>query len=135
MAKRTTLQELADFPAIQQIQAALWETADIRGAAVFVGAGFSRNAILPAPDSPKPPLWTDFSQAMRKALYPGSEEENASSDPLRLAEEYKAVLGPAALYGLIHDLVRDTEWRPGPLHARLIDLPWTDILTTNWDTL
>jgi len=135
MAKQTTLQELADFPAIQQIQAALWETADVRGAAVFVGAGFSRNAILPAPDSPKPPLWADFSQAMRKALYRDPEEENASSDPLRLAEEYKAILGSAALYSLIYDLVCDTEWRPGPLHARLIDLPWTDILTTNWDTL
>ena len=56
-------------------------------------------------------------------------------DPLRLAQEYKATLGSTALDSLIYDLVRDEEWLPGQLHSRLVSLPWTDILTTNWDTL
>ncbi|MGA7622026.1 MAG: SIR2 family protein [Candidatus Acidiferrales bacterium] len=72
---------------------------------------------------------------MRKALYPGSQEKNSPTDPLRLAQEYRVVLGQSALEDLIYELVRDNEWRPGPLHSRLVDLPWTDILTTNWDTL
>ena len=99
------IESLQDFPAIQQIQRALWGIAETRGAAVLVGAGFSRNAVLPAPNSPKPPLWTDFCRVMKGRIYPDSK--NAASDPLRLAEEYKAALGPAALESLIYELVRD----------------------------
>ncbi len=123
---------LPDFPAIQQIQSALWRKGANRGAAVLVGAGFSRNAVLPSPNSVKPPLWTDFCRVMASRLYPNGK---APSDALRLAEEYKAALGPAALESLIVDLVRDGEWAPGQLHSRLVSLPWSDILTTNWDTL
>lgn len=131
----TTIENLPDFPALQQIQSALWGTADTRGAAVLVGAGFSRNAVLPAPNSPKPPLWSDYHRVMKERLYTGPSVKRAPSDPLRLAEEYKSVLGPAALDSLIYDLVRDGEWQPGPLHEKLVSFPWTDILTTNWDTL
>jgi hypothetical protein len=129
-----TINDLPDFPAIKQIADALWSTAEIRGAAVLVGAGFSRSAaVLPSPTSRKPPLWIHFSDAMRDALYPSGT--GASSDPLKLAEEYKAALGATALDSLICDLVRDEEWRPGPLHSALVNLPWADVLTTNWDTL
>jgi hypothetical protein len=126
------IEQLPDFPAIQQIQSALWRKGESRGAAVLVGAGFSRNAVLPAPNSPKPPLWTDFYRIMATRLYPSG---NAPFDPLRLAEEYKAALGPAAVESLISELVRDGEWVPGELHSKLVSLPWADILTTNWDTL
>ncbi len=135
MKKNTAIEQLPDFPSIKQIQGALWGVTETRGAAVLVGAGFSRNAVLPAPNSPKPPLWSDFCRTMKERLYPGSREKDATTDPLRLAEEYKAALGPAALESLIYELVRDREWRPGPLHRKLVRLPWTDILTTNWDTL
>src|SRR5579872_6823688 len=133
MAKNVAIEQLPDYPAIKQIQGALWGIGETRGAAVFVGAGFSRNAVLPAPNSPKPPLWSDFSRIMGERLYQGSKD--ATSDPLRLAQEYKATLGSTALDSLIYDLVRDEEWLPGQLHSRLVSLPWTDILTTNWDTL
>ena len=133
MAKNVAIEQLPDYPAIKQIQGALWGIGETRGAAVFVGAGFSRNAVLPAPNSPKPPLWSDFSRIMGESLYQGSKD--ATSDPLRLAQEYKATLGSTALDSLIYDLVRDEEWLPGQLHSRLVSLPWTDILTTNWDTL
>jgi hypothetical protein len=135
MKNNNAIERVPDFPAIRQIQGALWGVTETRGAAVLVGAGFSRNALLAAPNSPKPPLWTDFSRIMKERLYPGSGTERAPSDPLRLAEEYKAALGGTALESLIYELVRDKEWRPGPLHRRLVELPWTDILTTNWDTL
>ena len=127
------IESLPDFPAIQQIQRALWGVAETRGAAVMVGAGFSRNALLPAPNSPTPPLWTDFCRLMAERIHPDARK--APADPLRLAEEYVAELGRAALEGLIHELVRDGEWLPGPLHDKLLSLPWTDVLTTNWDTL
>lgn len=126
------INDLPDFPAMDQISGALWKIGETRGAAVMVGAGFSRNAELAAGNAREPPLWTDFYNAMKKRLYPNG---GAPHDPLRLAEEYKAALGDPVLKGLIFDLVRDTEWRPGPLHHKLLSLPWADILTTNWDTL
>ncbi len=126
------INDLQDFPAIQQIQGALWRTGETRGAAVMVGAGFSRNADLAASNSRQPPLWTDFYTAMETRLYP---EGGAPDDPLRLAEEYKAVLGEPALEALLFDLVRDAEWLPGLVHRKLLSLPWADVLTTNWDTL
>src|SRR5208282_1070363 len=107
MTKNIAIQELPDFPAIKHIQGALWGIAETRGAAVLVGAGFSRNAVLPAPNSAKPPLWSDFCRIMKEHLYAGSKD--ATSDPLRLAQEYKATLGSTALDSLIYDLVRDEE--------------------------
>lgn len=133
MTKNLTIAELPDLPAIKQIVGALWGSAETRGAAVLVGAGFSRNAKLASPMSRKPPLWSNFSRIMREALY--GNKESTISDPLKLAEEYKAALGPTALDNLIYELVPDSEWRPGIRHSKLVDLPWTDILTTNWDTL
>jgi tetratricopeptide (TPR) repeat protein len=135
MNKIDRIDQLSDFPAIRQISDALWGATETRGAAVLVGAGYSRNAELPAPNSPKPPLWTDFCRIMKERLYSAGGIEKAPADPLRLAEEYKAALGATALQTLIHELVRDREWKPGLLHRRLVELPWTDILTTNWDTL
>jgi len=126
------VEELADFPAIKQIGAALWRTGETRGAAVMVGAGFSLHAELPGQGSRKPPLWRDFSNEMTMRLYPSG---GAPTDPLRLAEEYRAALGQASLEGLIFEFIRDAEWKPGALHHKLLDLPWGDVLTTNWDTL
>lgn len=93
--------DLPDFPAIQRIKEALWQTGDVRGAAVMVGAGFSRLANLNAATTPPPPLWRDFSNRMVSQLYPNG---GAPSDPLRLAQEYKAALGEPALDGLIRSL-------------------------------
>lgn len=129
------IEALHDFPAIQRFQSALWGTAETHGAAVLVGAGFSRTACLPAPNSPKPPLWSDFVVGMKRRLYGHADLENAPADPLRLAQEFKAALGQPALDSLIYEMVPDEQWLPGTLHKKLVDLPWTDILTTNWDTL
>ena len=55
--------------------------------------------------------------------------------PLRLAEEYRAYFGQAALNDLIRKEIHDTAWQPGALHQSLLDLPWSEVMTTNWDTL
>ncbi len=126
------IEELPDYPALQAIQRALWHVSDVRGAAVMVGSGFSAQAELPSPASRRPPLWSHMAAAMEQQLGPGSA---GAAHPLRLAEEFRALLGQAALDGLIRDLVPDAEWLPGRAHRRLLDLPWSDVLTTNWDTL
>ncbi len=79
-----------------------------------------------------PPLWGDLVRAMEIRM---GSAHNRYRDPLRTAEEFKAILGLPALEGLIRELVPDEQWLPGALHKKLVALPWVDILTTNWDTL
>ncbi len=126
------IHKLPDFPALAQLAHSLWGKGEIRGAAVMVGAGFSRNALRPLPNSPMPPLWWNFKDAMLKQLYPPNE---GPSDPLRLAQEYKIALGDTALDNLIREHIQDDHWLPGPLHQQLLALPWAEVLTTNWDRL
>ena len=70
-----------------------------------------------------------------------STRENAlaqvrsTSGALRLAEEYQAALGRDALDRLIIAAVPDTAYEPSPLHSLLLRLPWSDVFTTNYDTL
>ncbi len=126
------IEDLPDFPALGQLARALWKQGRTRGAAVFVGAGFSLNAQRVHEGAARPPLWSNMADAMESRI--GSVKDRFR-DPLRLAEEFRAVLGQSALEGLIRELVPDDQWLPGPLHEKLVELPWVDILTTNWDTL
>lgn len=57
------------------------------------------------------------------------------SGALRIAEEYTALHGRANLDNLLRDLVPDKNYLPGDLHSQLLMLPWSDVFTTNWDTL
>ena len=52
-------------------------------------------------------------------------------DPLRVAEEYRAFFGQASLDELIRLNVPDAAWHPGELHRALLELEWSDVLTTN----
>jgi hypothetical protein len=126
------LEKLPDYAALKQVRDAIWHLGDVHGAAVMVGAGFSRFSKLASATTPAPPLWRDFKQAMSRDLYPTG---GGPSDPLVLAEEYRSTLGAGALESIIRSHVRDTEWEPGQLHHYLLRLPWADVLTTNWDTL
>lgn len=97
----------------------------------MVGAGFSR-ACLREPTAPFPPLWGDFKERMEVAL---GYSSGYGPDALRLAQEYRTLHGEDGLDRLIRELVPDERWSPGPLHKQLLELPWRDVLTTNWDTL
>ena len=128
------IEDLPDYPAFEQLARALWRQGTARGAAAFIGSGFSKFADRPAPDTPEPPIWGEFADAMKKQLYP-TDDRNAPADALRLAEEYRIYFGQAALDEFIHVSIRDAAWQPGKLHRDLLGLEWSDILTTNWDTL
>lgn len=71
---------------------------------------------------------------MKVKLY-GADRKLAPGDPLKLAEEYRALFGQAALDDFVRESVRDITWRPGAAHVALLELPWSDVLTTNYDTL
>lgn len=128
------LTKLADLPALQQLARALWHKGSIRGAALMVGAGFSKNALLQAPDTPVPPSWNELLDELVRQLYP-TDQSSAPKEALRIAEEYRTYYGQATLDGFIRTRFPDRAWLPGPLHLQALNFPWSDILTTNWDTL
>lgn len=124
------IHEISDYPALKKLATALWQQdTAYHGAAVMVGAGFSRSAATTGDINRKLPLWNDFSKILSKELGAGI------GDPLRQAEEYCAYFGKQALRDLIKHEVNNSAWSPSELHKSLLELPWSEVLTTNWDTL
>lgn len=97
----------------------------------MVGAGFSRTCRREH-DAPVPPLWGDFAARMEASL---GYAAGKGPDALRLAQEYQAQHGDDGLDRLIRELVTDDRWEPSNFHLQLMEFPWVDVLTTNWDTL
>jgi len=124
------IDEIADFPALQQLARALWG----EGAAVLIGAGFSRNAERSGEDTPEPPLWEDISRDLHARLHP-DDPYGDPGDPLKVAEEFRNYFGQRALDEYVRTRICDSAWQPGALHKAVLELPWSDVLTTNWDTL
>ena len=124
------ISSLPDYAALKKLASALWQQDNsYHGAAIMVGAGFSRSAASTGDASKKLPLWNHFSKKLADEL------RSDSTDPLRLAEEYCAYFGKQALHDLIKQEINDAAWEPGELYKSLLELPWSEILTTNFDTL
>ena len=106
-------------------------------AALFVGAGFSRNAEKINQDTPNSPLWDDLATIFIKKLSPANETdpELKKADPLSLAEHVEIAYGRPELDCLLLNSIRDSEYQPSSVHRKLLQLPWSDIFTTNYDTL
>lgn len=100
-------------------------------AAIMVGAGFSRNV---APNQSLPD-WKDLGDVIFKGL---NKTEPSDKDRfisvLRLAGEFEAVHGRNALDELLQKTIPDKQYEPSELHTKLLELPWADIFTTNYDT-
>ena len=96
----------------------------------MVGAGFSRSAAISGDVNKRLPLWPHLSAILAAEL-----DADTKSEPLRLAQEYCAHFGKQALHDLVKKEVNDNAWTSGALHSSLLRLPWSEVLTTNWDTL
>lgn len=126
---------LPDYPQAKHLASALWRgVGQARGAALIVGAGISTMAQTVSEHTPKPPLWRDLANSLKGQLYP-TNPDSAPTDSLRLAQEYQSYFGQAALNELLREQIPDKSWFPSPTHKRLLQLPWADVLTTNYDTL
>ncbi len=126
-----SIESLPDYPLLKKLAEALWRNeTSYQGAAIMVGSGFSRSAASSGDINSKLPLWNDLLKVLSKDL--GSDPWG---DPLRIAEEYSSYFGKQALKDVIEQTVNDPAWIPGDLYGSLLKLPWTEVLTTNWDTL
>lgn len=133
-----------DYSYIELIRRRLWCENEFGRAAVMVGSGFSRNALRISETVPVFPLWGDLALSFYRALYPlqanqGNESHKArkvtNSGALSIAQEYEAAFGRQALEERILEMIPDLQYIPSDLHQRLLSLPWSDVFTTNYDTL
>lgn len=101
-------------------------------AAVMVGAGFSRNA----EGGMQLSTWPQLARELALALDPNANKESFSTaNVTQLAEQYARVFSTPALEDLLKRKVPDDRVAPGSLHNALMSLPWSEIFTTNYDTL
>ena len=118
---------------INRVRDALWQRSG-NGASVMVGSGFSRNAVPVGHLGAVLPTWEEVTRQLHSELYPQGDGAGRP-DQLRTAQEYEAAFGKGALHDALRRVVRHEEHNPGTTHQRLLQLPWQDIFTTNWDTL
>ena len=104
-------------------------------AAVMVGAGFSRNATKHGSDL-EFPNWSELGDRFYERLHGHKPEpDHRYLQVPTLAHEIEAAFGRPALNQMLRDAIPDLQHEPSPLHVQLLDLPWCDVFTTNYDTL
>jgi hypothetical protein len=134
-----------DLPHLRQLQKDLWQWPKAR-ASVMVGAGFSLNAEPLAGVTTRFPTWRQLVRAMFDELHPvqpsetpkqakAREERFNSANALRIASEYEAAFDRRKLDLLIRTQNFDSDYQPGKLYRLLLQLPWVDVCTANYDTL
>lgn len=140
------IEVLPDWSHIEQLREHLWCDREFGKASVMVGTGFSRNANRIPPRTKCVLLWSELAERMYDFLYPlenpleqdhETKKLKATSGmgALKLASECEAYFGRQALDEFIEKSIPDASYSPGELHELLLNLPWSDVFTTNYDTL
>jgi|GEM_PF-2513812 len=105
-------------------------------AAVLVGAGLSLNADKKSSEAKSYPVWSTLKGAFaRKISQSNYDDLIMSHDVMELAEMLEATRGRSELDRTILEAIPDEQYIPSEVHNKLLRLPWTDIFTTNYDTL
>ena len=107
-----------------------------RHAAVMVGSGFSKNAQPRSASSPPFPDWAALGDLFYEKLHgrhPGPEARYGNVPTL--AHELEESVGQARFRQTLQAAIPDAHYEPSELHKKLLSLPWTDVFTTNYDTL
>ena len=77
-----------------------------------------------------------MSDLFYKQLYGDSQSPGkAYNSSLRLAQEVEIMFGRPKLEKIIKEAVPDLDYAPSILYIKLMELPWRDVFTTNYDTL
>jgi len=119
------------IPYLNEISERLWSG----HAAVMIGAGFSKNASPNDNSCPGFPDWSQLGDLFYEKIYNKKPENQKYLNVLKLAAEFEAAYGRPSLDQLLRSNIPDTEYNPSQLHVNILNLPWTDVFTTNYDTL
>lgn len=109
-------------------------------AAVLVGAGFSMNADRVDGANKRMPIWNELADSYCKLLgidinNSAIQKDNRYLNPLTLAQQVEEMYGKPYLNDFLRKTMDDDAYQPGKAHKDLVALPWSDIFTTNYDTL
>lgn len=104
-------------------------------ASLMVGAGFSKNAKKITATDKRFLDWKELSDLFYTSLYGESGPGKEYYSSLRLAQEVETISGRPRLDSILKEAAPDLEYAPTELYTSLMDLPWTDVFTTNYDTL
>jgi SIR2-like domain len=126
------LKKLKKYNHLKNIRDRLWTEDGKSRVSVMVGAGYSLNAEKLKDSFESMSLWSDLKNRISEGL---SNEEIADYDVLELGQMYADEYGRANLDELLKQAIPDQNYEPSELHERLLKLPWTDVYTTNYDTL
>ncbi|MBI4752633.1 MAG: SIR2 family protein [Acidobacteria bacterium] len=131
--------EFQDKIHVEHIRKEMWAGREYGRVAVMVGAGFSLNAEKVRETTNSFPTWKTLVEKVYDRLYPnepGKRAESVAGDgALKIASEYEQNFGRSNLERLIIESLPDRDFSPGNLHKLLMNLPWSDVFTTNYDTL
>ncbi|WP_206020125.1 anti-phage defense-associated sirtuin Dsr2 [Pseudomaricurvus alkylphenolicus] len=119
------------LPHLNEVSTRLWSG----HAAIMVGAGFSRNATPKSHGTKSFPDWNNLGELFLQKTRGKGVDDYRFLNVLKLADEVQASLGRPALHQIIREAIPDEEYEPSELHIKLLELPWSDVLTTNYDTL
>lgn len=105
-------------------------------AAVMVGSGFSKNVVSSGRSRPDLPNWNQLGDLLLSKLHGKKPDKHLKYlNILKLADEVQAAFGRPALNELVKNAIPDLDYEPTELHVKLLSLPWSDVFTTNYDTL
>lgn len=104
-------------------------------ASLMVGAGFSKNADKGTDVSMLD--WNELGKKFFAKLYghEPSAQELMFASPIKLATMVEAEFGHTILDKMIQDSLPDNNVFPNDLYKNLLNLPWHDVFTTNYDRL
>ena len=94
----------------------------------MVGAGFSRNAVVPK--GRQMPVWSDLGDTFGADL-----EDYSPSSPLDAISAYEHDFGRPKLVERLSELLLVHEARPGEAHKAFCSIPFDLVCTTNFDFL
>jgi hypothetical protein len=121
------------YPILLEIANRLWSG----HGAIMIGSGFSKNAQIRSTTTKTFPNWNELGDCFYKKLHGEFPTANQRGylNALKLADEVQATFGRTTLDQIIKTEIPDKEYQPSTLHERLLQLPWSDVFTTNYDTL
>ncbi|MBG9790510.1 SIR2 family NAD-dependent protein deacylase [Brevibacillus laterosporus] len=126
-------ENLLMYPHLKGIRDKLWMEDGKSRVSVMIGAGFSLNAKKIEASFSGMALWNDLKNRLLKNL---SHHQNIQyKDVLEIGQIYVEEYGRSSLDEILKESIPDDNYEPDKLHYALLNLPWTDIYTTNYDTL
>lgn len=130
------IDNFADTHHLARLRERLWTGQQYGRAAVIVGAGISSNADRVGSGAARMPTFRELGERMFQKLHPlEAPGLSGAQDPVEVASDFEGIFGRHVLNDFLRSEIADGAYRPSRLHRLLVSLPWSDVFTTNYDTL